>query len=205
MNCLDCNHDVSDKPSIKYALPDVVLCIPCWLVRHPENKRTVIERVPVVTVSPVRVIQQRRPSPGVRDAKIPVLRKPRRDIPNDDLEDAASVFAFEKARKAGSENEQEIGQDILDYVLAAVIVDDDPGGFIPPLVRERVLYRDNYRCKACRTHEHLSVHHIVPRSAGGGSHDANLVTLCLHCHDQIEIAGYTNIAQIIGHGAERTR
>lgn len=63
-------------------------------------------------------------------------------------------------------------------------------------VRKRVLQRDGYRCRGTRllngfpvrcshTHEThtLEVHHILPLSRGGKTIDANLITLCTHCHD----------------------
>jgi hypothetical protein len=32
------------------------------------------------------------------------------------------------------------------------------------------------------------VHHILPRSEGGGDHHENLMVLCGHCHDWVECA-----------------
>jgi hypothetical protein len=51
---------------------------------------------------------------------------------------------------------------------------------IPPALRRRVLRRDSQRCRvpSCRNATFLDVHHIVPRSEGGGHHAANLLTVC---------------------------
>lgn len=58
--------------------------------------------------------------------------------------------------------------------------------------RRAVLERDEHQCVRC-THPHgLQVHHRRPRGAGGTSRPeiaygmANLVTLCLHCHEETE-------------------
>jgi hypothetical protein len=51
---------------------------------------------------------------------------------------------------------------------------------VPPAVRRAVLRRDHGRCRVpgCRNSAFLDVHHIVPRSEGGGHHAENLVTVC---------------------------
>lgn len=41
------------------------------------------------------------------------------------------------------------------------------------------------RCRACGA-GHLERHHLVPRSLGGDDVDANLIPLCLLCHDAFE-------------------
>lgn len=53
--------------------------------------------------------------------------------------------------------------------------------------------RDGYHCRVCGVHvtpfgvgdprRWTHVHHIVYRSAGGGSYPRNLLTLCGICHD----------------------
>lgn len=50
---------------------------------------------------------------------------------------------------------------------------------------EFVLSRDGWRCRNCETREHLHVHHIIFRSAGGDDTTANLITLCNSCHSGI--------------------
>jgi len=52
-----------------------------------------------------------------------------------------------------------------------------------------IMYR--YVCQSCRKRYSkrsavLGLHHIVPRSKGGGDTDANLILLCAPCHDKIE-------------------
>lgn len=37
-------------------------------------------------------------------------------------------------------------------------------------------------CVACGSTEHLTQHHLVPRSMGGNDEDSNLLTLCGSCH-----------------------
>ena len=54
---------------------------------------------------------------------------------------------------------------------------------IPPRVRRYVLARDGgCTADACRSRYHLEVHHIVPRSQGGGHDLGNLTTLCWFHH-----------------------
>lgn len=51
--------------------------------------------------------------------------------------------------------------------------------------RLRILRRDGFRCVYCgRTaaDSRLEVDHIVPRAAGGGHEDTNLVTACRDCN-----------------------
>jgi hypothetical protein len=52
-------------------------------------------------------------------------------------------------------------------------------------IRSQVIQRDRGTCGNCGRTYPLSVHHIWPRSQGGGHHDKNLVTLCCDCHDNI--------------------
>jgi hypothetical protein len=51
---------------------------------------------------------------------------------------------------------------------------------IPPAIRRQVLRRDHGRCcvPGCRGSKWLEIHHIFPRSQGGGHDPANLITLC---------------------------
>jgi len=55
---------------------------------------------------------------------------------------------------------------------------------IPPSVRRAVLTRDRHRCRGagCGSARFLSVHHRVPRAAGGTNDPDNLITLCGSCH-----------------------
>lgn len=59
------------------------------------------------------------------------------------------------------------------------------------LPRGKILKRDHYTCQSCRQRlpaYALSVHHIIPRTEGGTNILENLITLCHHCHDLIELA-----------------
>jgi len=59
----------------------------------------------------------------------------------------------------------------------------------PPLVRKRVLARDDYRCRVCghSPEDHpaikLEIHHVVEQAIGGLTIIDNLITLCKACHD----------------------
>lgn len=47
-----------------------------------------------------------------------------------------------------------------------------------------ILERDGYHCQVpgCRNRRNLNVHHIIPRSLGGGDEPENLVTTCYEHH-----------------------
>lgn len=63
---------------------------------------------------------------------------------------------------------------------------------VAPKQRRRILYRDQHRCsiEGCMSRNRLEVHHIRPRSLGGGNEDANLVTVCwFHHHIAIHRRG----------------
>lgn len=69
------------------------------------------------------------------------------------------------------------------------------------ILRAQVFNRDRYRCIRCDVRmisKLLTAHHIKPRSAGGPDSMANLLTLCLPCHNIVEIEGYHTRAEIIG-------
>ena len=65
-------------------------------------------------------------------------------------------------------------------------------------IRAAVLERDKYRCYRCesKNKRSLSVHHIIPRREGGGDNMENLITLCLTCHDLIEVNECRSLADI---------
>lgn len=62
---------------------------------------------------------------------------------------------------------------------------------VPPAVRRAVMNRDGYRCRmpGCGKTHFLEVHHLVPRSRGGGNEPDNLVTLCSSCHRFVHESG----------------
>jgi len=52
-------------------------------------------------------------------------------------------------------------------------------------IRQQVLLRDGHRCLSCSmevTSAEADIHHLLPRSMGGGDELSNLVTLCDGCH-----------------------
>lgn len=49
-------------------------------------------------------------------------------------------------------------------------------------VRQEALYRARLKCQNCGSKYSLEVHHIVPRSEGGGDNLSNLRVLCHTCH-----------------------
>jgi len=55
---------------------------------------------------------------------------------------------------------------------------------VPPARRTEVLERDRFRCRApgCDNSRFLEVHHVKPKSRGGGNELENLITLCSGCH-----------------------
>lgn len=60
-------------------------------------------------------------------------------------------------------------------------------GVRPPfwnIIRRSVLERDGHQCQICGSFSDLSVHHIIPLSAGGDSTAANLRVLCHTCHQK---------------------
>ncbi len=48
--------------------------------------------------------------------------------------------------------------------------------------RQKVLWRDRYRCQRCKSGDSLQAHHVIPRSRGGTNRVANGLTLCVECH-----------------------
>jgi len=203
--CLDCNGSVTTNAYIKFALPGSVVCYPCWFVRHPENIPKPVEKVArqQPAIVPVVVLPLPEYVPAPRPTKpVTFLPKPRRVVVYDDNDEVTpSVFSYER-KKHKSQQPDMVGLDALDAALASVAEASKYGGILP-LTREKVLYRDNYSCQVCGTNMHLTVHHIRPRSQGGDNRVDNLITLCAHCHDEVEIAGYKNRASIIGHTPQR--
>ena len=58
-------------------------------------------------------------------------------------------------------------------------------------VKEYVRWRDEYRCRKCRSRAYLEVHHIVQRRDGGSDRPDNLVTLCHDCHAALHRGEFT--------------
>jgi hypothetical protein len=55
------------------------------------------------------------------------------------------------------------------------------------VLRQKVLKRDGYKCKNCKSNLNLSAHHIISQADGGKDIMKNLETLCEKCHNAIEI------------------
>ena len=68
-------------------------------------------------------------------------------------------------------------------------------------LRRACLYRDRYICQRCNRRfkaEDLSAHHLTPRLEGGPDDLTNLITLCVPCHDFVEVADLRTAAAIAG-------
>jgi 5-methylcytosine-specific restriction endonuclease McrA len=52
-------------------------------------------------------------------------------------------------------------------------------------IRKQVLIRDHYRCRACGSQDHVDVHHLRFRSAGGSDSVNNCVALCRVDHAEL--------------------
>lgn len=48
--------------------------------------------------------------------------------------------------------------------------------------RKAIYRREGYRCALCDSAKYIQIHHIIPRSQGGGNHPHNLIALCSDCH-----------------------
>lgn len=48
--------------------------------------------------------------------------------------------------------------------------------------RKAIYRREGYRCALCDNARYIQIHHIIPRSQGGGNHPHNLIALCSDCH-----------------------
>lgn len=71
---------------------------------------------------------------------------------------------------------------------AQIIEPDKPAAsVIPPATRRKVLARDRHCCQTpgCGHTRFLEIHHIRPRSQGGGHRAENLITLCAACHRRV--------------------
>ncbi|KGN59772.1 uncharacterized protein LOC101207660 [Cucumis sativus] len=52
------------------------------------------------------------------------------------------------------------------------------------LSRKNILYRDNYTCQYCSSHESLTIDHVLPISRGGEWTWENLVAACVKCNSK---------------------
>lgn len=53
---------------------------------------------------------------------------------------------------------------------------------IPNRIRRAIYQRDGYACALCGDPRNLHIHHVIPRSEGGGNCPHNLIALCRYCH-----------------------
>jgi 5-methylcytosine-specific restriction endonuclease McrA len=147
---------------------------------------------------------RRDPEHGARDRVLALLRESvGQPVTMDDLRYVANVHEVgRRVRELRTEH---------GYVITTNVDRTDlrPGEYVletlEPLPanerltaeqRTRILERDRYRCQRCGwavgdppTHgkRFVEVHHRTPVHEGGGSEDANLETLCNHCHDAIPV------------------
>lgn len=68
---------------------------------------------------------------------------------------------------------------------------------IPQKIRDFVLQRDGYACRACNSEDNLTIHHIVYRSYEIDHSPDNLVLLCWEHHRQIH-DGFLKVVQVNG-------
>ncbi len=92
-----------------------------------------------------------------------------------------------KATVSTSKGELLVSQEVMERAQCDSQVDKEGNrntSTIPPATRRRVLARDRHCCQApgCDHTKFLEVHHIKPRSDGGGNDPENLITLCSACH-----------------------
>jgi 5-methylcytosine-specific restriction endonuclease McrA len=59
-------------------------------------------------------------------------------------------------------------------------------------LRRVVLERDGWRCQQCGTSRNLDAHHMRRRSALGDDAEANLITLCRECHQNLHRAAFSD-------------
>jgi hypothetical protein len=108
-----------------------------------------------------------------------------------------ALLAAESSGEAGVtlSSGPKLGPDFLSEILCGgkvrLIAQDlhclfysDLGETIPPALRALVMARDLGICsiEGCRSRYRLQIHHIHPRSHGGGHHPDNLTTLCWYHH-----------------------
>lgn len=62
---------------------------------------------------------------------------------------------------------------------------------------ERVMERDQWKCRVCKRRQNLVCHHIVYRSHGGDDIEFNLITLCGNCHDGIHTVVASSGAHLV--------
>ncbi len=51
--------------------------------------------------------------------------------------------------------------------------------------RQKVLWRDGYKCQHCGVEDNLQAHHIIPKIRGGSNTVKNGIALCVKCHNDL--------------------
>jgi hypothetical protein len=64
--------------------------------------------------------------------------------------------------------------------------------------RQKILWRDKYKCQHCKSEASLQAHHIKPKSQGGTNIIKNGITLCEICHKALH-AGEWSLKKTPGH------
>jgi hypothetical protein len=64
--------------------------------------------------------------------------------------------------------------------------------------RQKILWRDKYKCQRCKSEASLQAHHIRPKSQGGTNVIKNGITLCEGCHKALH-AGEWSLKKKPGH------
>lgn len=100
---------------------------------------------------------------------------PARDSAEEPAGETAGEPAGEPAEEPAEEPAKESGGELPKEVSEE----------LPEEVREQILRRDKHRCRNCRQHLDVNVHHIVFRSRGGSHDPTNLITLCNTCHASV--------------------
>lgn len=106
-----------------------------------------------------------------------------------------------------------IEQEVIDHLREEMLWKSDPNDYGKDwlIIREKVLQRDDYKCKVCgssSTIQPLHVHHIQPfktfTTLEAANALSNLVTLCPSCHRQAEQnirirSGLAGATYVLGH------
>jgi len=80
---------------------------------------------------------------------------------------------------------------------------EEQGSRIPKAIRYEVLRRAGHKCECCdqeRSEGRLPLHHIIPRSEGGGDNVENLMLLCVPCRDLVVQIGFLRTRRAIVEG-----
>jgi hypothetical protein len=87
-------------------------------------------------------------------------------------------------RELEAEHREHLGGDFVPFLIRAVLENwQDTFSHLSKIEYSDVYQRDRWKCQNPRcTSRHVTPHHIIRRSAGGGEERSNLVSLCAICH-----------------------